>query len=317
MIRFWLSAIGAVCLAGLVATSANAQIDYNAIQIVTEKIGPNLYILSGSAGADQNHQDAAGGRIGVLAGPDGILMVDSQYGQISEKVLAAVRRISPAPIKTLVNTHVHIDHTGGNAFFAKQGATIYAHDELREEMLHPPAPGQPRDPAGVPSITYGLGAPVTINMDGETVDFIAVRAAHTGGDTIVRFRNANVIMIGDFYRNFGYPYIDIANGGSLQGMLDALDMVMKLARPDTRLVPGHGTIISRNDLVPYREMVGAVSDRVRQMVRSGASLQAVIAAKPTAPFDAKVAGGLLPAGAAGTSADRFVTEVYQQVKDAK
>ena len=317
MMRFWLGAIGALCLAGFAAISANAQIDYNAIQIVTEKLGPNLYILSGSAGADQNHQDAAGGRIGVLAGPDGILMVDSQYGQISEKVLAAVRRISPAPIKVLVNTHVHIDHTGGNAFFARQGATVYAHDQLREEMLHPPAPGQPRDAAGLPTVTYGLGAPLTINMNGETVDFIAVRAAHTGGDSIVRFRNANVIMIGDFYRNFGYPFIDIANGGSLQGMLDALDMVMKLARPDTKLVPGHGTIINRNDLVPYREMIGAVSDRVRQMVRSGASLQAVVAAKPTAPFDAKVAGGLLPAGAAGTSADRFVAELYQQVKDAK
>ena len=100
-------------------------------------------------------------------------------------------------------------------------------------------------------------------------------------------------------------------------MLDALDMTMKLARPDTKLVPGHGTIINRNDLVPYREMIGGVSDRVRQMVRSGASLQAVIAAKPTAPFDAKVAGGLLPAGVAGTSADRFVTELYQQVKDTK
>jgi cyclase len=315
--RFWLSGIGALCLASIMATNANAQIDYNAIQIVTDKIGPNLYILSGSAGADQNHQDAAGGRIGVLAGPDGVLMVDSQYGQISDKVLAAVHHISTAPIKILVNTHIHIDHTGGNAFFAKQGAMIYAREELREEMLHPPAPGQPRDPAGLPKVTYGLGAPLTINMDGETVDFIPVRAAHTGGDTIVRFRNANVIMIGDFYRNFGYPFIDIANGGSLPGMLDAVDMVMKLAGPDTKLVPGHGTIISRNDLVPYRDMVMGVSDRVRQMVRSGASLQQVIAAKPTMPFDAKVAGGLLPAGAAGTSADRFVTELYQQVKDVK
>jgi len=316
MIRFPLSAVAAICLTVLMASNANAQIDYNAIQIITEKIGPNLYILSGSAGSDQNHQDAAGGRIGVLAGPDGILMVDSQYGQISEKVLAAVRNISAAPIKVLVNTHVHIDHTGGNAFFAKRGATIYAHDELREEMLHPPAPGQPRDPAGLPKVTYGLDSPITINMDGEMIDFIPVRAAHTGGDSIVRFRNANVIMIGDFYRNFGYPFIDIANGGSLQGMLDALDMVMKLAGPDTKLVPGHGTIINRNDLVPYREMIIGVSDRVRQMVKSGASLQQTLAAKPTAPFDAKVAGGLLPAGAAGTSADRFVSELYQQLNTA-
>ena len=314
MIRYWLGAIGALCFTGIMATNAAAQIDYNAIQIITDKIGPNLYILSGSAGTDQNHQDAAGGRIGVLAGPDGVLMVDSQYGQISGKVLAAVRRISTAPIKILVNTHVHIDHTGGDAFFAKQGATIYAREELREEMLHQP---QPRDTAGLPSVTYGMGPPVSVRFNGEIVDFIPVRAAHTGGDTMVRFRNADVIMIGDFYRNFGYPFIDIANGGSLQGMLDALEMTMKLARPDTKLIPGHGTIISRNDLIPYRDMVVGVSDRVRQMVRSGASLQQVLAAKPTAPFDAKVTGGLLPAGAAGTSADRFVTELYQQLKTAK
>jgi len=315
--RYWRGGIGALGLAGVMATYAHAQIDYNAIQIVTDKIGSNLYILSGSAGADQNHQDAAGGRIGVLAGPDGVLMVDSQYGQISGKVLAAVRRISTAPIKVLVNTHIHIDHTGGNAFFAKQGALIFAREELREEMLHPPATGQPRDPAGLPNVTYGLGAPLTINMDGETVDFIPVRAAHTGGDTIVRFRNANVIMIGDFYRNFGYPFIDIANGGSLQGMLDGLDMTMKLAGPDTKLVPGHGTIINRNDLIPYRDMIIAISDRVRQMVKSGASLQQVVAAKPTVAFDAKTSGGLLPAGAAGTSADRFVAELYQELKTAK
>ena len=118
-------------LAAFVSTGASAQIDYAAIQIVTDKMAPNLYMLSGSAGADRNHQDAAGGRIGVLAGPDGILMVDAQYTQITDKVLAAVRRISPAPIKYLVNTHIHIDPTGGDAFFAKQGSLIFAREELR------------------------------------------------------------------------------------------------------------------------------------------------------------------------------------------
>ena len=305
----FLSFAVAVAAAALPA-AAYAQIVYAAIQIVTDKMAPNLYMLSGSAGADRNHQDAAGGRIGVLAGPDGVLMVDSQYGQISEKVLAAVKLIASGPIRYLVNSHIHIDHTGGNAFFAKQGAVIYAREELREEMLRAPA----RDPANLPVITYGMGAPVKIRMNGEVVDLIPVRAAHTGGDTMIRFENANIIMIGDFYRNFGYPYIDTANGGSLKGMLEGLDMLGKLAGPDTKLVPGHGTLITRADLIPYREMIVAVRDKVAAMVGQGATLQQVLAAKVTAPFDAKVEGGLLAAGAQGTSADRFVTEVYEELK---
>jgi glyoxylase-like metal-dependent hydrolase (beta-lactamase superfamily II) len=297
--------------AASLATPVLAQaIQYDKIEIITEKIAPNLYLLSGSSGLDANHEDAAGGRIGVLAGPDGVLMVDAQYGQLADKVLAAVRRISPGPIKYLVNSHIHIDHTGGNAAIAKAGATIYAREELRQEMLQ--AGG--RDPAGLPTITYGMGPPIKFHLNGETVDLIPVRAAHTGGDTIVQFENANIILIGDFYRNYGYPYIDIANGGSLKGILEALDMMMKLAGPDTKLIPGHGTIINRNDLIPYRDMILAVQAKVQALIGQGKTQAEVVAAKVTAPFDAKVQGGLLPAGGAGTSADRFVTEVYQELK---
>jgi glyoxylase-like metal-dependent hydrolase (beta-lactamase superfamily II) len=176
------------------------------------------------------------------------------------------------------------------------------------------SPGLVRDPAGYPVVTYGMGEPVKVHMNGEMVEFIPVRAAHTGGDTIIRFENANAIMIGDFYRNFGYPYIDIANGGSLKGLIEALDLTMKLAGPDTKLIPGHGTIINRTDLVPYRDMIFAVQEKVRAMIAQGASEQQVLAAKLTAPYDAKVPGGLLPAAGGGTSADRFVRAVYQELK---
>lgn len=293
--------------------------DFSRIQVVAEKLAPNLYLLSGSAGADPAHEDAAGGRIGILAGPGGVLMVDSQYAQLTGKVAAAIRTISTAPIRVLINTHIHIDHTGGNPNFAKMGATVFAREELRDEMMHPPGlangnPAAARDPRGYPVVTYGLGPPVKLHMNGETVDLIPVRAAHTGGDTIVRFENANVMMIGDFYRNYGYPYIDIANGGSLAGMLEALDETMRLADPDTRLVPGHGTIVHRSDLVPYRDMILAVRGRVQQLIAEGKTGPEVLAAKVTADYDAKVPGGLLPAGA-GTSADRFVSEVYQELKN--
>jgi cyclase len=307
-----------------VVLSANAWAqgpDYSKIDITADRIAPNLYMLSGSAGLDPGHQDAAGGRIGVLVGPDGIFMVDAQYAPLTDKVLAAIRQISPAPIRFMANTHVHIDHTGGNANFAKMGVTIFAREELREELLHPPAlangsPAPARDPASLPVVTYGLGAPVKFHMNGEVVDLIPVRAAHTGGDTMIRFENANAIMIGDFYRNYGYPYIDTNNGGSLKGALEALDATMELAGTDTKLIPGHGTIIHRTDLIPYRDMILAVQAKVQQMIAQGKTREEVLAAKVTAPYDEKVPGGLLPAGA-GTSADRFVGMVYSELKAGK
>jgi cyclase len=313
----WLLAVG-LTTASLATSGFAQQIDFDKVQIITDQMAPNLYMLSGSGGLDPSHDDAAGGRIGVLAGPDGILMVDSQYAQLTDKVAAAIRRISAAPIRYLVNTHIHRDHTAGNANFAKMGALILAREELRDGMVRisksPNAGANPlSDPAGFPVITYGMGTPLKIRMSDEVVDLIPIRAAHTGGDTIIRFENANVIMIGDFYRNYGYPYIDIANGGSLKGMLEGLDATMQLAGPDTRLVPGHGTIIKRDDIVPYRDMIFAVQGKVQELIAAGKSLQDVLAAKVTAPFDAKVPGGLQPAGT-GTSADRFVAAVYRELK---
>lgn len=312
-----------IAAAVAVSLSAWAQgIDYAKIEILTEKVAPNLYMLSGSAGADPGHEDAAGGRIGILAGPDGIFMVDAQYAQITDKVAAAIRKISSEPIRFLVNTHVHPDHTAGNANFVKMGALLFAREELREEMLHPPArPGAANsapagDPARLPVVTYGMGDPVKLRLNGEIVDLIPVRAAHTGGDTMIRFENADVIMIGDFYRNYGYPFIDTNNGGTLKGALEALDLTMKLAGPNTRLIPGHGTVIHRTDIVPYRDMILDVQAKVQKMIGEGKSEREVLAAKVTAPYDAKVPGGLSPAGA-GTSADRFVSMVYSQLKGGR
>jgi cyclase len=307
-------------LAGLTSTALAAgawaqEMDFNKVEFVTERIGPNLYMLTGSSGLDPSHEDGAGGRIGVLAGHDGILMIDSQYAQLSDKVLAAIQRIDNGPIRYLVNTHIHRDHTAGNAFFAKQGATILAREELRNGMVRlskaPNAGTNPvANPAGLPTITYGMGEPVKIHMNGEVVDLIPIRAAHTGGDTNIKFENANVLFIGDFYRNYGYPFIDIDNGGSLKGMLEGLDATMNSADAKTTLVPGHGTLIKRDDVVPYRDMILAVQQKVRQMVSQGRTLPDVLAAKVTAPYDAKVAGGTK------ASADRFVAAVYRELKAA-
>src|SRR5271168_2256409 len=172
------AALAAVAVS-MTAWTQGQGIDYAKIEILTEKIAPNLYMLSGSAGADPGHQDAAGGRIGVLAGPDGIFMVDAQYAQITDKVVAAIRKISSEPIRYLVNTHVHGDHTAGNANFVKMGALLFAREELREELARPPvAPAAAgnavpaRDPARLPVVTYGMGDPVKFRLNGEIIDLI-------------------------------------------------------------------------------------------------------------------------------------------------
>src|SRR5262245_46843147 len=192
-----------LALAPLSTSGFAQQMDFDKVQIITERLGPNVYMLTGSAGLDPSHEDAAGGRIGVLAGPDGILMIDSQYVQLADKVLAAIRRISAGPIRALVNTHIHRDHTAGNAYFAKQGAVIFAREELREGMVRlskmPNASTNPvANPAGFPVVTYGMGPPVKIHMNDEIVHFVPIRAAHTGGDTNIKFEKANVLFIGDF-----------------------------------------------------------------------------------------------------------------------
>src|SRR5438093_6639168 len=287
---------------------------------VTEKMSPNLFVLHGSPGLDPAHPEASGGRAMVLFGADGVLMVDTENRQVAEKTLRTIRSFTNAPIKVLVNTHIHPDHTGANAFFAQQGALIFSQENLRNEMLHPPLrangqPGPAPDMAGIPVAVYDYnpaapGQPaVTFNMNGETVDLIPMMPSHTAGDTIVRFRKANVIYIEDFYRNFGYPFADQANGGSVRGMLDAVDLIEKLAGSATTLVPGHGTLVKKNDLLPYRAMLVDILAKVRTVGDQGKALKEVLAANLTAPYDKTTQGDTQQ------SKDRFIIEAYDEVKD--
>jgi glyoxylase-like metal-dependent hydrolase (beta-lactamase superfamily II) len=297
------------------------QTPWDRIEIrVTEKMSPDLFVLHGSDGLDPAHPDASGGRAMVLFGPDGVLMVDTENRQVAEKTLKAIRSFTSAPFKVLVNTHIHSDHTGANAFFAQQGALIFSQENLRSEMLHPPQraggqPGQGPDMAGIPVVVYDYnpaapGRPaVTFKMNGETVDFIPMMPSHTAGDTIVRFRKADVIYIEDFYRNFGYPFADQANGGSVRGMLDAIDLIEKMAGSETTLVPGHGTLVRKKDLLAYRAMLVDVLAKVRTLRDQGRSLTEVLAANLTAPYDRTTQGDTQQ------SKDRFITEVYDEVKD--
>ena len=275
------------------------QRDFTKVEIKTTKITDNFYALEGE-----------GGRIGILAGPDGILMVDTQFAQISDRILAAIRQISDAPFRILVNTHVHGDHTGGNANFARQGATIMARPQLRARLMNPSAPPgvKPLPPApaqALPVVTYDTET--TLHMNGEAVRLIPAPVAHTDGDTLVYFPKANVIMTGDFFRSVGFPNIDIINGGTLNGLLASFETVLKLGPANAVIAPGHGPITNKAAVAEHRDMVIAVRDKVDALIKQGKTQDEVVAAQTAADFNAKV-GGI------AFNADRFVIQIYQQLK---
>jgi len=309
LIRRSLAAPAALLIVSLFAVAsarAQAPVDDSKTVVKTNKITDNFYTV-----------DGRGGTIGVLVGPQGTFMVDTQFAPLTDRIVAAIKQISPNPIRFVVNTHVHPDHTGGNANMGKLGATIFARDELRDRLMNPApgANGQPGTPApevGLPVITYENK--ITFHMDGETIDLIPIRKAHTDGDTMVYFHNADILMTGDFYRSIGYPNVDRANGGSLDGMITGLAQIVALAGPNTKIIPGHGAIVDRNAVAAHRDMMLGVRAEVAKLMQQGKTSDEVLAAHPTSAFDANV----LPAAPNGDRmADRFVGQVYAELKPAK
>jgi len=301
--RGMLIGVAVAAVAAAAGVPVLAQQDFSQVQIKTTKIGGNFYTLEGS-----------GGTIGVLAGPDGVLMVDAQFAPLTDKIVAAIKQVSDGRIRYLINTHVHGDHTGGNENLGKLGATIFARENLRARLMKPAPlangqPGVPTAPVGLPTVTYD--APITFHMNGEDVQLIPVPLAHTDGDTMVYFPAVNVIMTGDFYRSTGYPNIDRANGGTMKGMLAGFDAIVKLARPDTKIVPGHGAVVDKTAVAAHKAMMEGVRDKVAVLVRQNKTQEEVMAAKLTAEFDSKVTG------ATPTTADRFVGQLYQELKNAR
>jgi cyclase len=281
---------------------SQGQPDFSKVVIKTTKLADNFHTLEGQ-----------GGTIGVLSGPDGVFMVDDQFAPLTGKIVAAIKEISDKPIKFVVNTHVHGDHTGGNENLGKMGVVILARETLRYRLEHPaPAangtPGVPAPPAALPTITYNNQ--VTFHMDGEDVQLIPIPAAHTDGDTMVRFVHDDIIMTGDFYRSVQYPNIDRINGGSLNGMIDGLGQVIARSGPNTKIIPGHGAMVTRAEVMAHRDMILAIRDRVAKLVSEGKSQDEVLAAKVTADYDSKV-----PNSAETTQ--RFVTQLYAELKPAK
>ena len=291
--------LGSALSLALAAGTPAQQTDFSKVEIKTTRLGDDFYTLEGQ-----------GGTISVLAGPDGVLLVDGQYAQLTEKLAAAVKAVSDQPIRFLVNTHVHSDHTSGNENFAKLGAVIFSRDQLRERLAHPNPgpngqPGTPAPPKALPVVTYDNE--VTLHVNGEDVKLIPIRAAHTDGDTLISFPKHDILAVGDYIRTLGYPRVDLTNGGSMKGLLAAFDQTLKLAGPNTKIIPGHGAITDRNGVAAQRELVLKVRDRIRPLVKKGKTVEEVIATKPTADLDAAVPS-------AATTSEQFIRWLYAELK---
>jgi glyoxylase-like metal-dependent hydrolase (beta-lactamase superfamily II) len=283
----------------LVAPSALAAQNFDTVQVRTVKVADGVYMLQG-----------AGGNIGVSAGADGVVLVDGQYAPLTEKIKAAIAALSPGPIRFLVNTHWHFDHTGGNENFAKSGVVTMAHENVRRRMSGEqsvttfPQPIKASPAGALPVVTFTDA--VTFYCNGDSISAFHVPPAHTDGDVIVWFRHANVIQMGDLFFNGRYPLVDLASGGAVSGVIAAVDRVLALADANTKIIPGHGPLGDRAALQAYRTMLVTVRDRINQAIAAGQTVAQVQAAKPTAEFDAVWGNGRI-------TPTMFVDVLYQDL----
>jgi cyclase len=279
-IFMWLTAGVA---AALLHSAATAQSPLANVDLTITHVAGNVYMIQRPGG---------GGNIGAQIGPDGVLLVDSLFDPMTDALLAAVREVTEEDIKYLINTHIHVDHVGGNANLAEMGVVIFSHENTRlrffDDQARVPRNGgsfMPSQPAVArPLITFDDS--MNFHMNGEDVYVFYVPPAHTDGDVFVYFPESDVMHLGDVFRTTSYPIIDIYNGGSLRGTIAALDMAIDLATPETKVIPGHGLeIVGIDAVIEFRDMILDIQGKVLDMIREGMKLDEVMAARPTAEYD--------------------------------
>jgi glyoxylase-like metal-dependent hydrolase (beta-lactamase superfamily II) len=290
--------IALLLVAVIVPGTASAQ-DLDTVTIVRQRAGENVYLLAGR-----------GGNIGVSAGIDGVVLVDDQFAPLAGDIARVAGALSGNPIRFVINTHWHGDHTGGNEVFGTAGALILAHDNVRKRMSSeqfiaffnshtPPAPA-----AALPVVTFSDTLSLFIN--GDTLQVFHVAKAHTDGDVIIRFRRANVFHMGDAFFNGFYPFIDVGSGGTLDGMIAAADLVLASSDGETRIIPGHGPLGRREDLKAFRDMLATVRTRLTAAMQKGMTLDQVAGSDLLADLNPVWGDGFL-------KPDQFVTAAWQSM----
>jgi len=265
------------------ASSVFAQQDFSSVEIIPHHVAGSVYYLEGR-----------GGNIGLSIGEDGIIMIDDQFAPLTEKIVAAIRSLSDGEIRFLINTHVHGDHTGGNENLGNMGVLILARDEIRVRLA------QQAPAAALPVLTYSDA--ITIHLNGEEVYAFPVPPAHTDGDTFIHFKDSDVVHTGDVFRTTAFPVIDTNNGGTLKGTLEALGRLIGVAGPNTKILPGHGVVSNREDVMGFRDMVLDVSGQVEDLMARNMSYDQVARADPTAAYNAQYG-----------DPDRFLRALYTEL----
>ena len=273
--------------------------DFANVQIQTEKVADNIFMLIG-----------AGGNLGVSVGKDCVFMIDTSYAPLTNKIKAAIATVSGKSIQYVVNTHWHQDHVGGNEDFVKAGAVVIAHENVRKrlgteqfiKLLNRTIPPLPE--SALPVITFSRD--VTFHLNGNEIFVFHIERAHTDGDAIVHFKKSNVIHMGDIYFNGMYAFIDLSGGGSINGMISAVERVLLLCDRNTKVIPGHGHLSDKAELEEYLKMLVTVRDRITREIKAGKPLDAVIASQPTRDLDPAWGKGFM-------KPEHFVKIVYDSL----
>ena len=292
-----------VCLPALTSAVAFAQQDMADVTVRAERVQGQVHVLFGR-----------GGNIGVFAGNEAVILIDDQFAPLTPKIEAAVRRISDRPIRFILNTHWHGDHTGGNENFGKAGVVIVAHDNVYHRLSteqfmaafnrHVPA----APPAALPVVTFN--DELTFHLNGEDVRAYHIPHAHTDGDSLVHFTKSNVVHMGDIMFNGFYPFIDLGSGGNVRGMIAGVEKALAVADDQTRIIPGHGPLTDRKGLEAYHRMLVTARDRIQALIDEGKSLEEAIAARPMADYDETWGNRFI-------KPEQFVTFVYRSLKPGK
>ena len=277
--------VAALVMASL-AVPVWAQQDFSTIEIETVPVADGVYMLVG-----------AGGNIGLSVGDDGAFVIDDQFAPLSEKIMAAIAAVTDADVKFLVNTHFHSDHVGGNEAFGAAGAVIIAHENVRarmstnqfREIFNQPIPASPA--GALPILTFS--DEMTFHWNGDTIRAIHVAPAHTDGDTILYFQNANVIHMGDTFFNGFYPFIDVSSDGDIDGIIAAGYRALAIANEDTAIIPGHGPLSDAAGLAAWLEMLKVTRVSMQSLIDQGLSEDEAVAARPTAASDEQYGGGCM------------------------
>ncbi len=268
----------------LLATPAAAQRDFSKVEIKATEVVPGVYMLEG-----------AGGNIGLSVGADGAFVIDDQFAPLAPKIMTAIKAIDAKPVAFVVNTHWHGDHTGGNEAFGQAGAHIVAHDNVRkrlkEGLKRETSETAPAAEGALPVVTFS--AEVSFYWNGRDMRVIHLAAAHTDGDAIIHFRDANVIHTGDIYFNGGYPYIDLQSGGSFDGVIAAQETILALCDDGTKIIPGHGALSSKAQLAAYVAMLKDVRARIAALIAQGLSEDQAVKADPLKDLNATWGAGFI------------------------